>query len=51
MILNMQDAPLLTVALIVLGGVFLYLWRMDARIRGLEIELREELMESRRIDV
>ncbi len=48
MTLNMQDAPLLIVALIVFGGAFVYLWRMDARVRILEAELREESMQIAR---
>ena len=51
MTLNLQDAPLLIVAVIVFGGAFLYLWRMDARVRSLEAELRDELMIEAQSDV
>jgi len=41
--MQLQDLPLLIVALIVFIGVFVFLWGVDSRLRRLETELRDEI--------
>jgi CcmD family protein len=41
--MQLQDLPLLVVALIVFVGLFFFVWSIDSRARRLEQELRDEI--------
>jgi CcmD family protein len=41
--MQLQDMPLLIVSLIVFAALFVYMFGVDARVRRMERELRDEI--------